>query len=828
MTSKALFQLLFVTLVFFALTACGGGGDSQSSTATPAPTTPTSNSSPSGNVTITGDNMLSSTLSIEQSLVDANGLGVFVYQWRRAGVAIANASSATYEITEDDLGNSLTVVISYTDGDGYSESVTSDVFAIPEPATTAQTPNILFIVSDDQGLDASNQYSYSNDPPITPNLDNLANQGLVFENVWVTPRCSTSRAALLTGMHGVNSGVTFVPAVLDTELSTIAKYLKSLDLAVPYQTAAFGKWHLAGGRNADLLHPNKAGFDHFAGNLDNISDYYNWEITENGEQTISSIYHTTAITELAIEWIDVQTSPWFVWLAYQAPHSPLHLPPDNLHSRNQLSGEEADINNFPREYYLASIDAMDTEIGRLIDSLDSAVRNNTLIVFIGDNGTPRRVIDNSVYDRSHGKSTLYEGGIRVPMFMSGAGVTRQGKREKAAINATDFYATIGQIAGQTTAQIFDSSSFYNLLSDFTSETARQQNYSEIESDEVTGWTITNSQLKLIQYEDGTQALYDISNTLDEGADLSSEAQYANDIAQLLNLGLTLRGEQQNGQDAVDITNQLFVERSGNCASYAEHYQSNVMDVNNSLVFQGALAITVSNGKCIFETNAIPNHDFNDGERAFPNDVSAQNDRYEITTSPSFANETTALSLRTDNAILLNGVKVDLLAAGCFGIGNGKIGCGDINQPWRYDPMFLDNGFNIDSHHAHAQGDGTYHYHGTPNAFYTEENTGNESPVVGFAADGFPIFGPYFNDNGTIRKATPSYRLKAGSRPNGDGEPGGTYNGAFRDDYKYVEGMGDLDQCNGMTVNGIYGYYITDGFPYILACFKGTPDPSFDK
>ena len=90
------------------------------------------------------------------------------------------------------------------------------------------------------------------------------------------------------------------------------------------------------------------------------------------------------------------------------------------------------------------------------------------------------------------------------------------------------------------------------------------------------------------------------------------------------------------------------------------------------------------------------------------------------------------------------------------------------------------------------------------------------------------FGPYFNDNGTIRKAEPSFQLRAGNRPTGDGNPGGTYDGSFRDDYEYVEGSGDLDECNGMMINGVYGYYITDGFPYILACFKGTPDPSFNK
>jgi hypothetical protein len=68
----------------------------------------------------------------------------------------------------------------------------------------------------------------------------------------------------------------------------------------------------------------------------------------------------------------------------------------------------------------------------------------------------------------------------------------------------------------------------------------------------------------------------------------------------------------------------------------------------------------------------------------------------------------------------------------------------------------------------------------------------------------------------------------GARPTTAGSPGGSYNGTFRDDFEYIEGLGDLDACNGMTINGVYGYYITDDYPYILGCFSGTPDPSFNK
>jgi hypothetical protein len=105
----------------------------------------------------------------------------------------------------------------------------------------------------------------------------------------------------------------------------------------------------------------------------------------------------------------------------------------------------------------------------------------------------------------------------------------------------------------------------------------------------------------------------------------------------------------------------------------------------------------------------------------------------------------------------------------------------------------------------------------------------ESPVIGFAADGFPIFGSWFNDNGTIRKAQTSYRLREGQRApvSGYATPAGDYDGTFRDDYEYVAGLGDLDECNGMQVDGVYGYFITEQYPYIMACLKGQMDATFD-
>ena len=106
--------------------------------------------------------------------------------------------------------------------------------------------------------------------------------------------------------------------------------------------------------------------------------------------------------------------------------------------------------------------------------------------------------------------------------------------------------------------------------------------------------------------------------------------------------------------------------------------------------------------------------------------------------------------------------------------------------------------------------------------------------VGWAADGFPIYYSYgfesANDNSSsVKSLGSSYQMKSGDRPgDGDSAPCGPHTGVYSADYEYVEGLGDLDECNGMTFKGSYGYYVTDGYPYILNCFKGTIDSSFQK
>jgi len=281
-------------------------------------------------------------------------------------------------------------------------------------------------------------------------------------------------------------------------------------------------------------------------------------------------------------------------------------------------------------------------------------------------------------------------------------------------------------------------------------------------------------------------------------------------------------------ECVDITNAILTNRSPYCKDYVGKYCAIVTDINYDTTFKAGFTIKHVGDKCIWYTDALPNHDFNDSKTdTFPNHVRTQIYRFEITDNPTFAPSVTPLSLDYYNAILLNGALVDLLSDGCCGVGDEIIGCNDIANPYRKDPMSPKAGFNPDSHNAHCQADGTYHYHGNPNALYDTSGK-TESPVIGFAADGFPIYGPYINDGGTIRKVTSSWqrhpmKREADSCPRVSDEPG-----TFINDYRFVNGSGDLDSCNGMMRGGHYGYYLTDRYPYIIKYFKGKPNESFKK
>lgn len=385
------------------------------------------------------------------------------------------------------------------------------------PSITTQ-PNILLIIADDMGLDATPNYSVGAEKPNMPILEGLMREGITFDNTWAYPECSPTRASILTGRYGYRTGVLAVQENNQIPLSetSIQKYLD--DKSSGYSSAVIGKWHLGGTTNGGNNNPANMGVKYYEGLITGgLQDYSNWRITKNGVQTNTTEYATSKFTDLAINWIDQQNQPWFLWLAYNAPHTPFHLPPNNLHDRDNLPTDQASIDANPQPYFFAMIEAMDAEIGRLLASLTEAERNNTLIVFIGDNGTARQVIQ-APYSRQKAKSTLYQGGIAVPMIVSGYGVSRKNEREAALINSTDLFATIADLAGTGTTEIHDSKSIRPLFSQSNSD-FREFAYEEYKSGTTDYWTVRNAKYKLIEYANGDKEMYDLSADFFENTNL---------------------------------------------------------------------------------------------------------------------------------------------------------------------------------------------------------------------------------------------------------------------------------------------------------------------
>lgn len=383
----------------------------------------------------------------------------------------------------------------------------------PIEETTNNKPNILLIIADDMGLDATPGYSVGTVKPSMPTLTNLMNTGIKFNNIWSNPTCSPTRATILTGKYGFKTGVTKVDIPLSTSETSIQTYLKT-NGASEYETAVIGKWHLS----RDASHPNNMGIDYYAGMLGGgVQSYWNWNLTINGETSNSSEYTTTKLTNLAIDWIDNQSQPWFLWLAYNAPHTPFHLPPSDLHSQGSLPTDQVSIDANPLPYYLAMIEAMDTEMGRLIASMSQEERNNTVIIFIGDNGTPNQVVQE--YGSQRSKGTVYQGGVNVPMVVSGKNVTQINEVDNSLINTTDLFATIANIAGISVSEINDSKNFSDLFTIGNSET-RTYTFTETERGAgISDYAIRNASHKYILFENGSEAFYDLNANLMENPNL---------------------------------------------------------------------------------------------------------------------------------------------------------------------------------------------------------------------------------------------------------------------------------------------------------------------
>lgn len=308
----------------------------------------------------------------------------------------------------------------------------------------ASKPNILFIVGDDMGY-ADVGFHGCKDIP-TPNLDALAAAGVRFTNGYVSgPYCSPTRAGLLTGRYQTRFGHEFNPggggSGLPLTETTIANRLKE----VGYATGLVGKWHLG-------PHPQQRGFDEFFGFLGGAHSFFEAGGILRGTDPVKEMDYTTdAFGREAVAFIDRHKDhPWFLYLAFNAVHTPMHATDERL-------AKFANITDTKRRTYAAMMLALDDAIGVVRKKLAATgLEQNTLIAFISDNGGPTMqgtTTNGSSNDPLRGsKRSTLEGGIRVPFLVAFPGKIKPGVYEQPAIQL-DLTATALTLGGAKTDKV---------------------------------------------------------------------------------------------------------------------------------------------------------------------------------------------------------------------------------------------------------------------------------------------------------------------------------------------------------------------------------------
>ncbi|MCB9682614.1 MAG: sulfatase-like hydrolase/transferase [Alphaproteobacteria bacterium] len=353
----------------------------------------------------------------------------------------------------------------------------------PTAPASGPFPNVLVIVADDVGQDMVGAYGVSPDPPATPTIDALAAQGVMFRHAIADPVCSPTRATLLTGRYAWRYGVgAAIPPKAGWGLPASERLLPvALDEASDgaYTSVALGKWHLATPTMGGYDHPRQAGFDHHIGTMGNLlgyvdgepQTYFLWQRVVDGTPGVGRGYVTSATVDDAVAQVGTLPEPWFLYVAFHAAHFPMHVPPEGLYTtplpRNPT---EADL-------YRAMVEAMDTELGRLLAALPDDVRSRTDIVFLGDNGSAPSAVE-PPWNKGMAKGSLARGGIRVPFIVTGPDAPLAGTSTDALINTTDLYATVLDWVGSDEPPPEDAISFASVLRDPDAKAPRKIAYAE--------------------------------------------------------------------------------------------------------------------------------------------------------------------------------------------------------------------------------------------------------------------------------------------------------------------------------------------------------------
>jgi len=378
----------------------------------------------------------------------------------------------------------------------------------------SRQPNIILIVADDLGYGDLGCY---NGVCSTPNLDELAEEGARLMHFYVAvPLCAPTRVSLMTGKTPQRTSLIWNPNSMDKEdgLSpeevTIAEVLKRDG----YHTGLVGKWHLG---YAPKFRPRKQGFDEYFGFLSGSADYFThayrgprtWMFRNDEPYDEPGVYMTDLLTREAVSFINRNASrPFFLYLAYNAPHGPIQAP-------------EEWVKRFDGHVYKAMVACMDDGIGKVLAALkENGIGDDTLVVFLGDNGgvvSAGEDVRGSNAPLSGGKGTLKEGGIREPFIARWPGKIPAGKIIDVPAISMDLFPTFAAVAGAEPPRGIDGRDMVDVLA------GRSKSLHGMLFWQCKGQAAARSgELKLLREKGQPDRLYNVVRDPGEKNDLSAE------------------------------------------------------------------------------------------------------------------------------------------------------------------------------------------------------------------------------------------------------------------------------------------------------------------
>jgi len=436
-----------------------------------------------------------------------------------------------------------------------------------------QPPNILLLVADDLGY--AEMGCQGNDQVQTPRLDAFAKTGVRFTRAYVTaPNCSPSRAGFLSGQFPTRFGYEFNPigarnedpdTGFPSEKYNLAEFLHDAG----YTNGLIGKWHLGGAAD---FHPQRHGFDEFFGFLheghyfvpapwngtttwirrkalpndpsgrrwvtpnliytDHMGhdepDYdANNPVLRNGQPVPEPEYFTDAITREATSFIKrYNGNPWFLYVAYNAVHSPLQ-------AKHETLKRFAHVQDIQRRIFLAMLYDLDRSVGQILDTLEqSGQSENTMVIFISDNGGPTKETTAANLPLRGGKGSMYEGGIRIPFLFRWPGKTEPGTVSKSIVSSLDVYKTVVDEIGLPNKTRFDGMNLSTILKNPQSTQDRMLYWRQ---GKRAG--LVQGRWKLVAPKGFASAsdweLYNLEKDLSETTNLANQSEYQEQLSELV-------------------------------------------------------------------------------------------------------------------------------------------------------------------------------------------------------------------------------------------------------------------------------------------------------